>query len=584
MKSLTAAEMRDVDRLTTERHGVPSIELMENAGRHVAQAVLRHSHDPAGRPAKICVLCGKGNNGGDGLVAARHLGAAQAQVYLFGRSDDMRGDAAANLHRWNEIGGKLVTISDEAAWKAAWPEIARADVIVDAIFGTGFRGAASGAVAEAIEDLNRVSQKATAVRPSLILAVDTPSGLPSDGQAAEGPVLYAHRTVTFTAPKPGQLISPDAAAAGFLDVVDIGSPATLIDQIGKGHLRWSEPSEFSALPLLRAVDSHKGLYGHVLVVAGSVGKSGAAIMSGHAALCAGAGLVTIATPDAVLPIVAAAHPEFMTEPLLSTEAGTASKRNLADAPPTPAVLTPGDVDKSMKELKLPFERIQEGKTVIAIGPGLGQHEETQVFIRSIVRNAYKPLILDADGLNAFAGHADELRERHTKFLAITPHPGEMARLLNVSTKQVQQDRVAAAQDAAKRWNVHVVLKGSHTIIASPAGEILVNTNGNPGLAKGGSGDVLTGLLAALVGQFRGVEVAPRPSRAPSSVAPASLPASSSDVVDNLTRILALGVYLHGAAAEIATAGTDVSGLLAADVSRAVPRARHRLVQELRRRG
>jgi ADP-dependent NAD(P)H-hydrate dehydratase / NAD(P)H-hydrate epimerase len=517
MKSLTAAEMREVDRLTTERHGVPSIELMENAGRHVAQAVLRHSHDPAGRPARVVVLCGKGNNGGDGLVAARHLGAAQAQVYVFGSPDEMRGDAAANLYRWNEIGGKLVTITDNAAWGAAWPEISRADVIVDAIFGTGFRGAATGAVAKAIDAVNHLSRRATAVRPGLILAVDTPSGLPSDGQAAEGAVLYAHRTVTFTAPKPGQLVSPDAAAVGFLDVVEIGSPAPLIDEIGKDSLRWSEPSEFAALPLLRAVDSHKG-------------------MSGHAALCAGAGLVTIATPDAVLPIVAAAHPEVMTDPLLSTKTGTAALRNIRDKR---------------------FANIVESKTIIAVGPGLGQHVETQKFIRTIVSQAELPVILDADGLNAFAGHADELRKRKTKFLAITPHPGEMARLLGISTKEIQQDRVAAAQDAAKRWNIHVVLKGSHTIIASPAGETLVNTNGNPGLAKGGSGDVLTGLLAALVAQFRN---------------------------DDLTHVLALGVYLHGAAAEIATAGDDLSGLLASDVSRAVPQARYRLLQELQRRG
>src|SRR5256714_5602094 len=371
MKALTAAEMREVDRLTTERHGVPSAELMENAGRNVAQTVLRHSHDPSGRPAKICVLCGKGNNGGDGLVAARHLGAAQAKVYLFGRPEEMRGDAAANLNRWNEIGGSVVAIADEAAWKAAWEKIEHADVIVDAVFGTGFRGPATGAIAKAIEDVNRLSRKATAVRPSLILAVDTPSGLPSDGQAAEGPVLYAHRTVTFTAPKPGQLISPDAAAVGFLDVVDIGSPAALTEDLGQNALRWSEPSEFAALPLLRSVDSHKGLYGHVLVVAGSVGKSGAAIMSGHAALCAGAGLVTIATPDAVLPIVAAAHPEYMTEPLLSTEAGTASQRNLIDppAPPPPGVELSLEAMHALdKQIRLRFARIEEGKTILAIGP------------------------------------------------------------------------------------------------------------------------------------------------------------------------------------------------------------------------
>src|SRR5256885_1639429 len=198
MKALTAAEMREVDRLTTERYGVPSLELMENAGRHVAQAALRNA---LSRPAKVCVLCGKGNNGGDGFVAARHLGATQAKAYLFGKPEEMRGDAAANLRRWCELGGHLATICDETEWEAAWPELAAADVLVDAIFGTGFRGAATGVVAKAIEDINRYSQHATGVRPTLILAVDTPSGLPSDGHAAEGPVLYAHRTITFTSPK-----------------------------------------------------------------------------------------------------------------------------------------------------------------------------------------------------------------------------------------------------------------------------------------------------------------------------------------------------------------------------------------------
>jgi NAD(P)H-hydrate epimerase len=279
-------------------------------------------------------------------------------------------------------------------------------------------------------------------------------------------------------------------------------------------------------------------------------------MAGSAALLSGAGLVTIATPDAVLHVVSAAHPELMTDPLYSTKEGTVSKRNLMDRPPMPATIDRAGIDSLIKNTKLPLERIQEGKDVLAIGPGLGQHEETQEVIRSLVRNAYKPLILDADGLNAFAGQADKLGERNTKFLAITPHPGEMARLLNCSTKDVQADRVKAARDAAKRWNVHVVLKGSHTILAAPDGQVRVNTTGNPGLAKGGSGDTLTGILAALTGQFK---------------------------TDDWLRVLALGVYLHGAAADLAVAGTDLSGLLASEVASAVPKARRELLRELQRR-
>jgi hydroxyethylthiazole kinase-like uncharacterized protein yjeF len=558
MKALTAAEMREVDRLTTERLGVPSLQLMENAGRGVADAYRRIAYADALRTRSICVLCGKGNNGGDGLVAARDLKAVvkTVRVFLFANPDELRGDAATNLQRWRDFGGEVVSVPDERSWNAVRSEVLCADVLIDAIFGTGFRGSTAGAIGQAIQDINRLSHDATAAHPALILAVDTPSGLPSDGQAAESPVLKAHHTVTFTAPKVGQLVSDNSDALGTLRVVNIGSPGSLVDEVGRGTLRWSEPEEFADLPLVRRPDGHKGLYGHILVVAGSTGKSGAAIMSGSAALYSGAGLVTVATPDVVLSIVAAAHPELMTEPLYSTEQGTASRSNLIDRPPLPTSTDQAGIDSFLKNAKLPLERIQEGKDVLAIGPGLGQHEETQEVIRSLVRHTHKPVILDADGLNAFAGHSDRLRDRNTQFLAITPHPGEMARLLNVSTKDVQADRVKTAQDAARRWNVHVILKGSHTILAAPDGTIFVNTTGNPGLAKGGSGDALTGILAALTGQFK---------------------------TNDWLRVLALGVYLHGAAADLAVTGTDPSGLLASEVAGAVPKARRELLGELQRR-
>jgi hydroxyethylthiazole kinase-like uncharacterized protein yjeF len=537
MKVLTAAEMREVDRLTSERYGIPSLQLMETAGRRVADACYPAMDRATTEPTKIAVLCGKGNNGGDGFVAARHLQSPGTKVtlFLFSEPRELQGDAATNFHRWTAIGNHVASITDETSWQTAWPEISNANVIVDAIFGTGFRGAATGVIANAISGINRQSKNATAVWPTLILAVDTPSGLPSDSQSAEGPVLYAHETVTFTAPKPGQLIARDSAAVGTLEVADIGSPSSLVEEIGQGPLRWVEPQEFAQLPLVRTIDSHKGLYGHALVVAGSLGKTGAAVMAGYAALRAGAGLVTVATPDLVLPIVASAHPELMTEPLAATPEGTAAMKNLAQER---------------------FESIAENKDVLALGPGLGLHPETQDFIRKVALQTELPLILDADGLNAFAGNADVLRSRKTKFLAITPHPGEMARLLTRSTKDVQQDRVKAAQDTARRWNVHVILKGSHTIIASPDGQIFVNTSGNPGLAKGGSGDVLTGVLAALTAQFKTAD---------------------------WTRILALGVYLHGKAAECAAKNTDESGLLATEVAAAIPHARHELLQELQTR-
>jgi hydroxyethylthiazole kinase-like uncharacterized protein yjeF len=538
MKALTAAEMREVDRLSTERHGIPSLQLMENAGQHIASAVRLGLGGIANK--RVAFLCGKGNNGGDGLVAARHLKEDKSgvdftpMVFLFGSPDDLHGDAAENLSRWRKCPGEVIEIRDSASLEAAWPKIASAYSSVDALLGTGLRGPATGVIAEAISRLNKLSKNATLARPGFILAVDIPSGLPSDGQPAEGPVLFAHQTVTFTAPKIGQLLSNQAGCCGHLEVRQIGSPAALVEELGQGFARWAEPEEFRSLPLVRAADSHKGTYGHVLLLAGSLGKSGAAILAGRAALRSGAGLATIATPESVQSIIAAGQPEYMTEPLKATKSGGLSWRSLVDGT---------------------FGELEEGKSVLAIGPGLGTHRQTHEFIRTIVTQTELPIVLDADGLNAFAGEADHLRKRKTKFLAITPHPGEMARLLGISTKDVQADRVKAARESARKWNAHIILKGFHTIIASPAGDLFVNTTGNAGLAKGGSGDVLTGLLAALTSQFG---------------------------TQDWHRVLTLGVYLHGVAAQLSARTPELSGVLAQDVVQNIPSARGRLIRELQR--
>jgi hydroxyethylthiazole kinase-like uncharacterized protein yjeF len=538
MKALTAAEMREVDRLTTERHGVPSLQLMENAGKHIAHAVRLRFDGNANK--RVAILCGKGNNGGDGLVAARLLKDDKSgtdfppSVFLFGSPDELRGDAAENLSCWLKCSGEIIEVKDSASLEAAWPRIASAFAIVDALLGTGLRGPAAGLIAEAIVRLNKLSSNATLARPAFILAVDIPSGLPSDGQPTEGPVLFAHQTNTFTAPKIGQLLSNQAGCCGHLEVCQIGSPAALVEEIGQGSARWAEPEEFASLPLVRSADSHKGTYGHVLLLAGSLGKSGAAILAGRAALRAGAGLVTIATPESVQSIVAAGQPEYMTEPLSATKTGALSLRSLVDGT---------------------FGELEEGKSVLAIGPGLGIHRQTQEFIRTIVTQTELPVVLDADGLNAFAGKAGTLRKRKTKFLVITPHPGEMARLLGVSTKDVQADRVRAALESAHKWSAHVILKGFHTIIASPAGDLFVSTTGNAGLAKGGSGDVLTGLLVALTAQFG---------------------------TQDWHRVLTLGVYLHGSAAEISAQTPELSGALAQEVVHNIPSSRGRLIRELQR--
>ena len=537
MKALTAAEMQEVDRLTTERFGVPSHQLMESAGKSVAEVFLeQYGYKLPEPPGRVAVLCGKGNNGGDGFVVARYLKeeAEQVRVYLFAKPGDLRGDAAKNFERWREL-GEVTVINSAADWDKAWAEVSSAEVIIDALLGTGIRGAAAGLIGQAIEDVNRLSHGATAARPGWIVGVDTPSGLPSDGEAAAGPVLKAHWTVTFTAPKIGQLISSQAGCCGQLVVRGIGSPAALVEETGKGSLRWAGADEFAGMPLIRAAEAHKGSYGHLLLVAGSVGKTGAAILAGQTALRGGAGLVTMATPEPALAIVAGAQAEYMTAPLPATREGTLSAAGIRSGS---------------------FASLLKGMTVVAIGPGVGQHTETQEFVRNVVAETELPIVLDADGLNAFAGHGDLLPKRKAKFLVVTPHPGEMARLLGSSIAHVQQDRVNTASEAAKKWNAVVVLKGFHSIIAAPNGQVFVNTTGNPALAKGGSGDVLTGLLGALIAQFG---------------------------AEDLVRVVALGVYLHGRAADLLSEQADASGVLAGEVAQAIPFARRKLLEELQGR-
>ncbi|HWY44417.1 MAG TPA: NAD(P)H-hydrate dehydratase [Candidatus Sulfotelmatobacter sp.] len=537
MKALTAAEMREVDRLTTERYGISGLQLMENAGMQISSYIYdylsqgRHSSN-----LRVAFLCGKGNNGGDGFVAARHLKRKrpdlESTVYLFAAPDDLEGDAAANFRKWKKMGGAIRVLNTEKACAKEWPGVVLSQVIVDSLLGTGLRGSPKGLIGNVIQNLNEWSGNATKPVPALILAVDTPSGLPSDGEAASGPVLWAHNTITFTAPKIGQLLSPDAPCCGELSVKQIGTPLSLIEETGKSALRWVGPDEFASLPLIRAADSHKGTFGHVLVVGGSLGKSGAAVLAGYATLSSGAGLTTIACPDVVQSIIASAHPEYMTEVLSSTDEGTIAASNLTSGR---------------------FAKILGGKTVLAIGPGLGTHRETQQVILQLVRDSNVPVVLDADGLNAFAGDVNSLRERKSSFLAITPHPGEMGRLLEISNASVQADRVKAATEAAKRANAHVILKGFHTILAAPDGSVWVNTTGGAALAKGGSGDVLTGVLAALTAQF-----------------------GTSDWL----RVLALGVYLHGAAGTRTGGWNDSSGQLANSVAFAIPIMRNHLLREI----
>lgn len=467
MKIVTAAEMREIDRLTTEKYGVPSLTLMENAGTAVAEFAQKHFDFNS-----VCVVCGKGNNGGDGFVAARkmHEAGKQVTVIILAKSaEDLRGDAA-------EIFKKLpvtpLWVSEEQQFeKTDVQQALKAELIVDAILGTGFKPPLAGLGRKAVQIINL--QK----RP--VLAVDIPSGAYTDSFLTakdQGLMVKADAVITFTAPKAIHVFGN--VTHGPIAVSPIGSPAELILDESRLDIEVFPPVYLNVLFSKRADDAHKGNFGHILVIGGSVGKAGAAAMAGLSALRSGAGLVTVACPRSVQPTVAAFAPELMTEPLPETDTGTLSRSGL--------------------------ERIQqlaEKKDTIVLGSGLSRHPETDELIRTLVPHLEPQLILDADGLNAFAGHAGELRSEG--LLIITPHPGELSRLIDTQIHEIEANRLKAVRETARKHRAIVVLKGHRTLTATPTGQVWVNMTGNPGMAKGGSGDVLSGVIAASLHQVQG---------------------------------------------------------------------------------
>lgn len=520
MKIVTADEMREIDRRTAESHGVPHLQLMENAAGRIVQFI--RGLDAWREGSCVVVLCGKGNNGGDGLAFARQWREETdnvPRVFLFAQPDQLKGDAAENYRRLSGTGSEIVTVTKESELGLVRTALGEAELIVDALLGTGLRGAAEGLIAQAIEAINKRDSKVT------VVSVDTPSGLAWDGKQGSGPVVCADHTVTFTAPKMGLVAVGNARWVGRLSVAQIGSPWHVVEEVGAATWHWLEPLEFRSLPLARKPDAHKGDYGHVLIAAGSRGKTGAAGLAGMGSLRSGAGLTTVATAESSLNVVASYAPEYMTEPLAETEAGTISLRCLEYGR---------------------FDALLEGKSVLAVGPGLSTHPETKEFVRTIVGRCPLPVVLDADGLNAFAGRAEELRNRRTQWLAVTPHPGEMARLCGVPTLEVQARRTELALAAAARWNAYVILKGYQTLIATPGGGLFINPRGTPAMASGGTGDVLTGVLAGITAQFGTADWG---------------------------RVLAFGVYLHGCAGEVAEAR---GASLASDLAHAVQRVRGEL--------
>ncbi|HYM78704.1 MAG TPA: NAD(P)H-hydrate dehydratase [Candidatus Dormibacteraeota bacterium] len=508
MKIVTAAEMREIDRATSERYGVPSLTLMENAGAAVVEQVLRLWRSGM----RMVVICGKGNNGGDGFVVARLLADQKklVEVVLLADPAELKGDAAV---MYSKLPVPATVVRSTEEWKSGRvQQVLAADFYVDAILGTGFKPPVSGLYAEAITFLNASQEK--------VVAVDIPSGADADAMGPQqGVIARADVTVTFTAPRPAHVFSLLTQGPTYL--AEIGSPDEAI--VSSLHLNMIHPRDYASLIGRRPPESNKGNYGHVLVIGGSVGKAGAAAMAGMAALRAGAGLSTVAAPKSVFTTVAGFYPELMTEPLPETDAGTIS---------TSAGVRIEELLKSM--------------TVVAIGPGISRDPHTATLVRSLVAHHQIPMVVDADGLNAFDGHAKELNGSG-RTLVITPHPGEMARLAGCSTAEVQKNRLGVAREFAREHELIVVLKGHQTLVVQPDGEAWVNNSGNPGMATGGTGDILTGMVAAMIAQ--------NPS--------------------NTMMAVCAAVQLHGLAGDVISETDGEHSLVATDLLRGLPDAFNR---------
>lgn len=538
MKILTAQQMREIDRLTVERCGIPYATLMETAGSRVVEAVIEHYGSLSGK--YFAVFCGKGNNGGDGAVIARLLfmrGAQAVDVFLFGELAETKGEARANfeiikrlaecaksenLKRLadDEIKSSVCDISfteiiteEQAAELFLSP-----DVVIDALLGTGITRPAEGSYLDAILTINSIRS----ISGAPVISVDIPSGLSSDTGQAMGAHVLADLTVSFTAPKIGNVLPPAGEANGKLIIASIGTPDWLIEEESGSHLHLLEERRIAdwLKASRRYADAYKGSVGDVLLIAGSRGKTGAAALSSETILRAGAGLVTVATArSAQSLLVTQTRTEVMTEALDELESGAISHAALDHA-----------------------LQLAEKRTVIALGPGLSSSEEsTRRFVLEFVERRNAPMVIDADGLNALApwpANLDDLKGSDEAPIIITPHPGEMARLIGKTNAEVVADRANVAREFATTRHVITVLKGSRTIIAAPDGEVYVNPTGNAGMATAGSGDVLTGLIAGLLAQ--------RPS-------------------EPLEAAIA-GVYLHGLAGDLAANKLGMRSMIASDIT------------------
>jgi len=504
MKLALASEMRELDRQAIKDYGIPGAVLMENAGRGLVSE-MEKAWGPV-KGGKYVVFCGKGNNGGDGLVIARHLHNMGASVAVRIFSDEMKGDALVNLKAARKMALDVKPLGK--GLKAETASVRHADAVVDAIFGTGLTQEVGQPYRAVIDMINASARR--------VVSVDIPSGVDSDRGCIMGCAVRADMTATFGLPKRGLYLYPGAQMAGDIRVVDISIPVEAIDKAPvKAHLL--TPDSMRGLLPPRRPDTHKGTYGHLFILAGSAGKTGAAVMAAQAALRSGAGLVTVGVPEGLNCIFEEKLTEAMTLPLPETPEKTLSFKGLG---------------KILEGLT--------GKTALALGPGISTNPDTAKLVAALLPKVKIPILIDADGLNILSIDDEPLKKVKAP-VVLTPHPGEMGRLLGVLAREVQADRPAAALDLASQYGMPVVLKGARTLIAAPSGEFYINPTGNPGMATAGTGDVLTGIIGSFMAQGLPVMDAAR-----------------------------LGVYLHGLAGDMASAEIGQAGLIAGDIIEHIP--------------
>ncbi len=526
MKVVDARTMRTLDERAMTEFAMKGLQLMENAGRAVADVVLCELGRKKASPARVAIICGKGNNGGDGFVCARHLANAGVEVSLFVLAPPgaYRGDSRVNLRTWQKMGGRAVLIKSGADLEKNSSALQHAHVVVDALLGTGITGGARGLYAEVIEYINGLW--------GAVVAVDVPSGLDAATGRADGPVVRADVTVTMALPKTGFFLPQGASFVGRVEVGDIGMPAALLTD---ESLVQNLITEDMVRPLVRPrpADAHKGTFGHAVVLGGSLGKTGAPCMAALGAMRAGAGLVTMGLPAGLRAVMETKALEVMTCPLEDGGDG---------------IIRAAALDSALG--------LMEGKSALVAGPGLGVSAGAAEVMRGIIEKAGLPLVIDADGLNNIAKDIGIIQKTASAEVVLTPHPGEAARLLGASTKEIQADRLGSAARISGAAGAVTVLKGANTIVAAPSGEIFINTTGGPALASAGTGDVLAGVIGGLLAQGMG-----------------ALDAAVT------------AVYVHGLAGDmVSRALGGQRGLLATDLLAEIPRVLNRLGGERARKG